>query len=77
MDGPEIIMLSEISQRKASTVCFHLYVESKQKKTNEHNKTETDSQMQRANQWLSVEKGVGEGARQRKEIQKYKLLGLN
>ena len=38
MDGPKIIMLSEISQGKTSTVCFHLYVESKQKKTKEQNR---------------------------------------
>ena len=42
----EGIMLSEISQRKTNTVCFHLHVESKNK-TNEYNKTE--SQIQRAN----------------------------
>ena len=28
----EIIMLSEISQRMTNTVCFHLYVESKNKR---------------------------------------------
>ena len=26
---PEIIVLSEVSQTKASVICFHLYVESK------------------------------------------------
>ena len=36
------IMLSEISQRKTNTLCYHLYVESKKNKTNECNKTKTD-----------------------------------
>ena len=29
VDGPKNIMLSEISQRKTNTICYHLYVESK------------------------------------------------
>ena len=38
-------MLSEINQTKTNTVCYHLYVESKKKNTNELIcKTETDSQ---------------------------------
>ena len=36
-------MLSEISQTKTNTVCFHLYVESKKQKS-QYNETETDSQ---------------------------------
>ena len=41
----EIIILSEISQRKARTPLYHLYVESKKNDTNELiYKTEIDSQ---------------------------------
>ena len=40
----EGIRLSEISQRKANTVCCNLYVESKNK-MNEYNKTEIVSQI--------------------------------
>ena len=41
----EIIILSEISQRKAHTPLYHLYVESKKNDTNELiYKTEIDSQ---------------------------------
>ena len=41
----EIIILSEISQRKAHTTLYHLYVESKKNDTNELiYKTEIDSQ---------------------------------
>ena len=32
MDGPEHIMLREISQRKTNTVWYHLYVEPKKVK---------------------------------------------
>ena len=44
----EGIILSEIYWTETNTVCFHLYVESKNK-TNKCNKTETDSQIQRTN----------------------------
>ena len=41
----EIIILSEVSQRKARTPLYHLYVESKKNDTNELiYKTEIDSQ---------------------------------
>ena len=43
----EGIVFSEIRQRKTNTVQYHLYVESKTSKTNEHNKKEADSQIQR------------------------------
>ena len=36
----ENIMLSEISQGKTNTVCYHLYVESKIIQTNVYGKTE-------------------------------------
>ena len=46
----EGIILSEISQTKTNTAGFHLHVESEKiKQTNEYNKTETDSQVQRTN----------------------------
>ena len=42
----EGIILSDISQTKTNTVCYHLYVESKKiKQTKEYNKKETDSQI--------------------------------
>lgn len=40
-------MLSEISQRKMNTVCFHLYVESKILKKNERPKTQKQTQRYR------------------------------
>ena len=41
----EGVMLSDMSDRKTNTVCYHLYVESKKlKQMNECNKTEIDSQ---------------------------------
>ena len=44
----EIIILSEISQRKARTPLYHLYVESKKNDTNELiYKTEIDSQIKK------------------------------
>ena len=46
-------MLSKISQRKPNTEWFHLYVEYKKtKQMNKHNKTETESKIQRTNWWL-------------------------
>ena len=43
----EIIILSEVSQKKTNITCYHLYVESKKKKKNDTNeliyKTEIDS----------------------------------
>ena len=46
MGGPEIVKLSEVSQRKTNIIWYCLYVESKQKGTNEHiYKTEAKSQM--------------------------------
>ena len=47
----EGIMLSEISQRKTNTVHF-TYIWNLKNKTNEYNKTETDSQIQTTNQLL-------------------------
>ena len=39
----ENIILSEVSQRKTNTLCYHLYVESKKNNTNKSiYKTETD-----------------------------------
>ena len=53
----EIIILSEISQRKARTPLYHLYVESKKNDTNELiYKTEIDSQTQKTNLWLPKQK---------------------
>ena len=51
----EIIILSEVSQRK-SNIIYHLYVESKKYDTNELiYKTETESQISKSN--LSLPKG--------------------
>ena len=38
-------MLSEISQRRTNTVCYHLYVESKKIKQMNITKQKTDSQI--------------------------------
>ena len=50
------IMPIKISQRKKSTILFHLCMEYKKikmkKKMTKHNKTETDLQIQRTNRWL-------------------------
>ena len=35
-----------VRQRKINTIWLHLYVESKKNKTNKHNKTKTESQIQ-------------------------------
>ena len=48
------------SVRKTNAICFHLYLESKNK-VNEYNKTETDSQTQRTNQWIPMEREWVEG----------------
>ena len=46
-------MLNEISQEKINTLCYHLYVKSKNTvNPSEQNNKEADSQMQRTNQWL-------------------------
>ena len=42
----------------------------------EYNKTETDSQIQRADQRLPVGREVEGGAKQGKGIKRYKLLGI-
>ena len=42
------LVLSEKSQRMINTVCYQLYVESKNK-TKEYDKAETDSQILRTN----------------------------
>ena len=61
----EIIILSEVSQRKTNTI-YHLYVESKKNDTNELiYKTETNSQISKTNLWLPKGKrGVGGGINQ-------------
>ena len=58
----EIIILSEVSQRKTNIIWHHLYVESQKNDTNELiYKTETDSQTQKTNLWLPKGKAEGEG----------------
>ena len=58
----EIITLSEVSQRKKNITWYNLYVESKKNYTNELiYKTETDSQTQKMNSWLTEGKGGWEG----------------
>ena len=53
----EIIILNEVSQRKANIIRYHLYVESK-KNTNEFiYKTEIDSQTSKTNLLLPKRKG--------------------
>ena len=49
----EIIILSEVRQRKTNIMGYCSYVESKKKGTNELiYKTEIESQMQKTNLWL-------------------------
>ena len=48
---PEAAMVSEIRQRKRSTIFFPLCVESNNK-MNKYYKTETDSWIERKNKWL-------------------------
>ena len=62
-------MLSEISQRKTNTLCYHLHVESKKiKQTNICYKTETDSKIREQSsgyQWGEGRRGeVGVGGEQ-------------
>ena len=58
----EIITLSEVSQRKKNITWYNLYVESKKNYTYELiYKTETDSQTQKMNSWLTEGKGGWEG----------------
>ena len=40
---------------------------------NKHNKTETDSKIQRTNRWLPDGRGMGAGKKQVREIKRYKL----
>ena len=55
----EIIILSEVSQRKINTQ-YHLYEESKKNDTNEHiYRTEIDSQTQKTNYGYQRRKGEG------------------
>ena len=44
------------------------------KQTNEYNKTESDSQIQRTNYWLPVGRGKGEGAIEGQGIKRYELF---
>ena len=56
----ECTVLSEVSQRETSAVCYHMC--NLKNKINEYNKTETDSQIQRS-RVLSVGRGKVGGAR--------------
>ena len=44
----ELYATGNVRHRKTNTMCFHLHVKSK-KQVNKYNKTEIDSQIQRAN----------------------------
>ena len=57
----EGIILNEVSQTEKDKYCmFYLYAESeKQNQMNKHNKTETDSRIQRTNRWLPEGRMVG------------------
>ena len=58
----EIIIISEISQRKTNIKWYHLYVESKKNDTNELiYKVVADSQTWKAHLWLPKGKGVRGG----------------
>ena len=59
----EGIILSEVSQTEKDKYCMISLKCGIQtiKQTSEYNKKETDSQVQRTNQWLPVGRGKGEG----------------
>ena len=57
----EGIMLSEISQTEKDKYIVISYMWNLKNKTNEYNKTEAESQIERTSQWLP--KGGGGGAR--------------
>ena len=63
---------SEVNQRKTNTVRYHLQWNLKIKQTNEHNKTETDADVE-DNLLVTNGERDGEGARRRGEIKRYKL----
>ena len=54
----ERIVLYETSQRKTNIVWLHLHMGSKSKQVNEHNKKETELQIQRTSRWLSERMGM-------------------
>ena len=56
MDGPGVIILGEVSQRKTNII-YHLYVDSKNGPNDPIYKTEIESQMQKTNFWLPEGKG--------------------
>ena len=57
----EIAILSEVSQTEKDKYCMLslIYGTKKIQQTSEYNKKETDSQIQRTNQWLPVGRGNG------------------
>ena len=58
-------------ERERQTLCFHLYVKLKKKKTeqiNKYNRTETD--LQRTNIPLPEGRGLGGGLKQMKRIKR-------
>ena len=58
----EILILSEVSQRKTNIIQYHIYVESTTKDMKELNgKTETNSQVSKPILWLSQVKPLGGG----------------
>ena len=75
---PEIIILSEVSQRKTNIIWHHLYVESQKNDTNELiYKTEIDSPTKKRNFWLLKGKCWGEGINWKFGIDIRTLLYLN
>ena len=57
----EIIILSEVRQKKTNIICYHLYVESKKMIQMNLFTKHKHSQTQKTNLWLSKGKGWGRG----------------
>ena len=61
MDGLEIIILSEVSQRKANIIRDHEYMEANLKKYRRTYKTEADATILKPNVWLPKGNMLWEG----------------
>ena len=66
----ECIMLSKRSQTNKDKGCLISLIcgIQKIKQTNEYNKKETDSEIQRRNYWLPMERGKGDGQYSGREL---------
>ena len=70
----EIVILSEVNQRKTSTIRYHLYVESKIWHKWIYLQKNKQIHTQKTNLWFLKGKGAGRGINQEFVISRYKLL---